>query len=49
MYCTVVDKHDEDEAQCHVFPVRLAAMMPIKQYLVQLREDTGIWHTVATR
>ena len=32
-----------------MLPVRLASMMPIKQYLVQLREDTGLWHTVATR
>ena len=40
---------DEEQYKCHVLPVRLASMMPIKQYLVQLREDTGLWHTVATR
>ena len=27
----------------------LANMMPIKQYLVQLREDCGQWRTVATK
>ena len=40
---------DEEQYKCHVLPVRLASMMPIKQYLVQLREDTGLWRTVATR
>ena len=40
---------DEEQYKCHVLPVRLGAMMPIKQYQVQLREDTGLWRTVATR
>ena len=40
---------DEEQYKCHVLPVGLANIVPIKQYLVQMREDQGSWRTVATR
>ena len=49
MMCRWTCPTDEVQYKCHVLPVRLAAMMPIKHYMVQLREDTGQWRTVATR
>ena len=40
---------DEEQYKCHVLPVGLANIVPIKQYLIQMREDGGQWRTVATR